>query len=176
MNLNKKICIIFLIVAFCVFAVISLFRYNIGGCVANVIISPVEISLSSGKNFKLNGYETFDSDYTEHNSELSQKLEITEDEAFVLGNLGKYWTKNILQNREIKILQNDLIYYKFSYAKKFENSAFCFKNDKPQNRIAFEKQLNSIRKGKFVILDLDSDKFYPISKENRGILIKQSSL
>ena len=85
---------------------------------------------------------------------------------FIFGNFGKYWAKNLLEGRKVKIEKNDLIYYRFGYLSRFENSAFCLKDGSPTNKTAFEKQLNTIRKGKFIILDLDNDQTYPISKGN----------
>lgn len=131
------------------------------------VVSPVEFILEDGNTIKLNGVETFDSDYTEHNRKLSSILNITEDEAFILGNLGKYWAKNILDGRKIRVGDNDFIYYKFKYLIRFQNSSFGIKNGKPTNKYAFLRQLKSIRKGKFVILDLDTDISYPISKSNK---------
>lgn len=131
------------------------------------VVSPVEFILEDGNTIKLNGVETFDSDYTEHNRKLSSILNITEDEAFILGNLGKYWAKNILDGRKIRVGDNDFIYYKFKYLLRFQNSSFGIKDGKPTNKYAFLRQLKSIRKGKFVILDLDTDISYPISKSNK---------
>ncbi len=131
------------------------------------VVSPVEFILEDGNTIKLNGVETFDSNYTEHNRKLSSILNITEDEAFILGNLGKYWAKNILDGRKIRVGDNDFIYYKFKYLIRFQNSSFGIKDGKPTNKYAFLRQLKSIRKGKFVILDLDTDISYPISKSNK---------
>ena len=131
------------------------------------VLSPIEFRLDDDKTFKLQGVETFDADYTLKNKELVQKLNMTEDEGFILGNFGKYWAKNLIEGRKISIIENDLIYYKFGYLTRLKNSSFAFINGKPSNEQAFLRQLNSIRKGNFVILDLDSDNFYPVSKENR---------
>lgn len=166
MNFKQKFCITVLIIAFICFLSVTIFRQNSGGSVVKEVISPLEFKLSNN-DFKLSGYETFDGDYTQKNSILASKLGITENEAFIMGNLGKYWAKNILFNRKIKITKNDIIYYKFSYARRFENSAFCIKDGKPLNQVGFSKLLKSVRSGKFVILDLDSDECYPVSKENR---------
>lgn len=130
------------------------------------IASPNKIILESGKVYTLNEYKTFDDNYTDNNKYLAQNMHITEDEAFILGNFGKYWAKNILQNRYIKIKNDNLVYYKFGYKTKFENSPYCIKDGKILNQAAFKKQLNTIRKGKFVLVDIDSDNIYPISKKN----------
>ena len=132
------------------------------------VLSPIEFELDNDKIFKLQGVETFDSDYTLKNKELTKSLNITENEAFIYGNFGKYWAKNLIEGRKIFIIKNDLIYYKFGFLTRFKISSFCLQNGKPTNEQAFLRQLNSIRRGKFVILDLDSDISYPISKENRS--------
>ena len=57
----------------------------------------------------------------------------------------------------------DLIYYKYSYQKKLENSAFGIRNNEPCRKSAFYKLLKSIRRTKYGIFV--DNKFYPISKE-----------
>lgn len=150
---------------FIVFLTINIIFNSSGEKLVLKVNSPTDLVLDDG-SWKPSELETFDSSYTDKNKELAKTLNITEDEAFVFGCFGKYWTKNILEGRKIKLTQNDLIYYRFGYTSRFENSAFCIKDNKPTNKRAFEKQLNTIRKGKFVILDLDTDSVYPISKEN----------
>ena len=56
----------------------------------------------------------------------------------------------------------------FRYLAKFVNTPFAFRGGKPVNEQAYNRQLASIRKGHFVILDLDTDSSYPVSKENRA--------
>ena len=73
--------------------------------------SPVEFILDDGE-FKLKEIDTFDAEYTDKNKLISQKLDISEDEAFILGNFGKYWAKNILEGRKVKLAENNIIYYK----------------------------------------------------------------
>ena len=162
--LNKIICIFVLLLSFFIFSMINLAFQNDNTYIINVI-SPVEI-ITEKETFKLNEFSTFDSNYSNKNKEVAKILNITEDEAFILGNLGKYWTKNILDRRKVKITNNDIVYYRFSYVKRFENSAFCLNNNQPTNKAAFERQLNSIRRGKYVLVDLSTDKTYAISKEN----------
>lgn len=152
---------------FLTFLIIELSYKNYNVRTIIKVVSPVEFILEDGNTIKLNEVETFDSDYTEHNRKLSSILKITEDEAFILGNLGKYWAKNILDGRKIRVGDNDFIYYKFKYLIRFQNSSFGIKDGKPTNKYAFLRQLKSIRKGKFVILDLDTDISYPISKSNK---------
>jgi len=131
------------------------------------VISPIEFILNNSLNYKLKDVETFDSDYTEHNKILAEKLGISEDEAFITGSMGRDWAKNILSGRHVKIAENDLTYYKFGYLIRFENSAFCLKQEKPTNIKAFERNLSAIRRGKFVIVNLEDDNIYTVSKSNR---------
>lgn len=151
-----------------VFLVTNLMLNNLEERVVSDVISPVEFVLDNSQKLKIQEIETFSPDYTEHNKELAKTLNITEDEAFILGNLSRYWAMNILQGRKIKIADKDLFYYKFGYLTRLKNSPFAFENRKPTNLQAYNKELNSIRKGKFVILDLDTDISHAVSKENRG--------
>lgn len=131
-------------------------------CVKNVI-SPTEIQLNNDEILKFDDIQTFDASYSSKNKELAAKFGISEDEAFIIGNLAKYWSQNLLNGRDVLVENNDLIYYKYSYQKKLENSAFGIRNNEPCRKTAFEKLLKSIRRTKYGIF-ID-DKFYPISKE-----------
>ena len=131
-------------------------------CVKNVI-SPTEIQLNNNEILKFDDIQTFDASYSPKNKELATKLGITEDEAFIIGNLAKYWSQNLLSGRDVLIENGDLIYYKYSYQKKLENSAFGIRNNEPCRKSAFNKLLKSIRHTKYGIFA--DDKFYPISKE-----------
>ena len=132
----------------------------------NDIKSPVEIVTEKGNIFNISGYEVFYPEYNNQNKILAKKLNMTEDEAFIYGNFGKYWSKKYLVGKKVSIYKNNIQYIGQNYTKKFFNSPYCFKDGKPTNKEAFEKQLKSIRIGDFVIVDLDSDNFYPVSKEN----------
>ena len=166
MGFNKKVvCIICLLMMFITFLVIDVITNRHGEKTIIEVISPIELVFDDG-NFKLGGVDTFDSAYTDKNAMLAKSLNITEDEAFIFGNFGKYWAKNLLGGRKVKVGENDLIYYRFGYLSRYENSSFGLRNGQPTNKAAFERQLNSIRKGKFILLDLDNDKVYSISKEN----------
>ena len=166
MEFNKKIiCLISLLLTFLAFLIIDAVFNNSHERIVTEVISPIEFHLDNG-DFRLNGVSTFDCAYTDKNKDIAKTLGITEDEAFIFGNFGKYWTKNILEGRKVKIGNNDLLYYRFGYLPRFENSAFCLRNGQPTNKYAFEKQLKTIRKGKYIILDLDTDSTYSISEEN----------
>ena len=157
----KKISIILLFLLFITFAVF--FLQSDRSFRVSEVISPVEIMLEEGGVYKIDGLETFDSHFTRKNKILAQNLGISEEEAFILGNLGKYWAENLLSGREIRISDGDLIYYKFSYNTKFLNSPFSIKENKLTNKYAFDKLLKSIRSTKYGIVKGDS--YYPISPE-----------
>ena len=131
-------------------------------CVKNVI-TPTEIQLNNNEILKFDNIQTFDAGYSQKNKELATKLEISEDEAFIIGNLAKYWSQNLLNGRDVLVENGDLIYYKYSYQKKLENSAFGIRNNEPCRKSAFYKLLKSIRRTKYGIFV--DNKFYPISKE-----------
>lgn len=139
-------------------------------CYVKEVISPVEIVLENGEKFEVKGFETFDSGFTQKNKILAKNLNITEEEAFILGNLANYWAKNTLEGREVLPVQGDLIYYKYSYVKKFSNTAFCLKEGKIVNQMAFDKLLKNI--SNYGILS--DGEFYPVNSGKKGILIKKS--
>lgn len=117
--------------------------------------SPLNIQLENGE-FVLDGLDTFDDRYSEHNKILANALNITEIEAFILGNFAKYYAKNLLEGRNVYINDNDLVYYRYSYRDKFFYSAFCVKDMKPCSQSRFEKQLKSIRRSNYKVIDLDT--------------------
>ena len=127
------------------------------------VASPTQIELNNGEKVVISDIQTFDAYYSERNSLLAKSLNITNDEAFIIGNLAKYWAQNILSGRDIILEDNDLIYYKYSYRQKLANSAFGIADNKPMNRVAFAKLLNSVRRSKYVIYK--NEKFYPIAKD-----------
>ena len=131
-------------------------------CVKNVI-SPTEIQLDNDEILKFDDIQTFDANYSLKNKELATKLGITEDEAFIIGNLAKYWSQNLLSGRDVLVENGDLIYYKYSYQKKLENSAFGLINGKPCKKFAFNRLLNKIRHTKYGIYT--DNKLFPISKD-----------
>lgn len=130
----------------------------------NEVTSPVEIKLKGDVVYRLNDFDCFDSYYSDKNKTLAAKLNLTEDEAFILGNLAKYWAKNLLDNRKVYVNNDDLIYYKYSYKRKFENSAFCIKDGKFTNNFAAQKMIKKIRKSNYMILDMDTEVYLPLDK------------
>lgn len=167
MELNKKITCAVLLIAFFIFAVMyNIFSSNDEQTVINVI-SPVDFIINNNDKFKLKDIKTFSPDYTDNNKELAKILNLTEDEAFIFGNFGKYWAKNLLEGRKVKIKDDDLVYYKFGYRTRLTNSPYAIINGKPANEQAFNRQLAAIRRGKFVLLDIDTDMSYPVSKYYR---------
>lgn len=126
-------------------------------------ISPTKIEFENENHLSISDIQTFDSDFSQKNKTLAQKFGITEEEAFVIGNLAKYWAQNLLNGRDIILEKEDLIYYKYSYRQKLANSAFGIQKDKPTNQVAFDKLLKSVRHTKYGIYK--NDKIYPIAKE-----------
>lgn len=158
----------YLIIGFLILLYIMLFLFipQDKGYIVCSITSPLDIKLCDGNVFTSKKFQTFDDLYTEKNKKYAQLFNISNDEAFILGNFGKYWAEKILYGKKIKIADNNLIYQKYDYLAHFENSAFCIKDNKLCNEKAFEREIAKIRKGKFVIADLDSDNTYPISQKN----------
>lgn len=130
----------------------------------NEVTSPVEIKLKGNVVYRLNNFDCFDSYYSSKNTNLASKLNLSEDEAFILGNLAKYWAKNLLDNRKVYVNNDDLIYYKYSYKRKFENSAFCIKDGKFTNNFAAQKMIKKIRKSNYMIFDMDTETYLPLDK------------
>ena len=159
--MNKNFCILFIGFAF-ILTTLLFVRHDESYRVVDVV-SPTYIVLNK-KDVKLNDLDCFDTTFTLKNKNLAKKLNITEEEAFIMGNLGKYWAKNLLKGRLI-YLKNDseIIYLKFDYKEKFKYSGFCLYNDSPFYKEGFDRQLNNIRNTKYSVLDLDSDNSYDVS-------------
>ena len=159
--LKKKLSIAFIILMFIINAIFFVPHKKFYRILD--VKSPLEFVLDK-KNFKLENLETFDSKFTVRNKELANKLNITEEEAFVLGNLGKYWTANLMQGRLVFIKDNsDLIFVKYSYRQKFLHSAFCIQNGSITNPKGLEYRLKQIRKDSFRVLNLDNGNIYKIT-------------
>jgi len=130
------------------------------------IKSPTEIVLDNGE-LKIKDLDCFDGFYSDKNSKLSKKLGISEDEAFILGNLGKYWAENLVKNRRVYIDDNsDFRYNKYSYKTKFYYSGYCLRDGEPCYKEGFENRLSGVRKGEYKVLDLDSNNVYQPSYSN----------
>ena len=155
--LKKKLSILFITLLFLFFALFAA-PHNKTVKIIDVI-SPIHF-ITENKDFKINDFSCFDIYFSENNRALAKNLNITEEEAFVAGNLGKYWAENLLKGRKVYIKGNDLIYYRHSYLTKFLYSGFCLKNGKPFNNEAFEKRLTQIRKGNYVVLNPDNNEIY----------------
>lgn len=156
--LKKNLSLIFIIIAF-IFSLIFFLPHNKILTVRDVESSK-KITFDNGKSIEFSDIDCFDSVYSEKNSELARKIGISEEEAFILGNLSKYWTANILEGRRVILKDNDIIFLKNSYRTKFISSGFCILNFKPTNVKAFENKLIDIRRGKYRVLDLDTNKVY----------------
>lgn len=132
------------------------------------VTSPIEIKLKNDTLYKVSDFDSFDSYYSVKNKNLALRLNLTEDEAFILGNLAKYWAENILNNRKVFVSNDDLIYYKYSYKRKFENSAFCIKDNEFTNSYAAQKLIKNIRKSNYMIFDMDTEEYLPLDKNFRS--------
>ena len=161
--MQRKISYIVILILFFILFLIFLYPKEKEYYVKDVI-SPVEILLSSNRNFKLNNLETFDNYFSEKNKKIASKLKISEEEAFIIGNLGQYWALNLLKGRKINIIDNNLVYYRFEYKTKFMHSPYCIKNENFYNANAGKKLLKNIRKNEYKILDIKTNKTYSISK------------
>lgn len=145
------------------------------------IISPSKF-LIDNKLIEIDNIEYFDNSFSSKNKTLAKELNISEAEAFVLGNLSKYWAENLMQNRLVFVYSNkDLIYSKYSYRQKFLNSGFCLVDSKPYISTNFEEKLVQIRRANYKLLDLDTDKVYEITPENAKkiknfIIVRKSHL
>ena len=173
--LKKKIsiiCLILLAMSYSIFFLLTKEEF----LYVNKVISPVEFILENNQKFFLKGIDYFDSYFSQKNKIYAEKFKISEEEAFIIGNLGKYWAKNLIENREVKIKEDNLIFFKYSYREKFLNSPFAIVNGESTNPAAFEKLINSIRKTKYVIIQ--DEKVFPISKDlelGDFVIIKKSA-
>lgn len=130
------------------------------------VISPCEIIIDSGE-YILKNYDCFDAQYSQKNIKLAKNFGITEDKAFILGNIGKYWASNLIKGRTIYLNKNnDIIFYKYNYTEKFKNTAFCIENNQPCTKDNFEFFANKIDVDKYCVIDLDTDKVYSIGDKN----------
>lgn len=156
--LKKKISIAFVIILFVISSVLTISQDRIYKVLE--VKSPVNLLLDKGY-FSFNDLETFDTTFTEHNKNLALKFGISEEEAFIFGNLGKYWAENLIKNRKVIVKNNsDLIFYKYSYRTKFLYSGYCIKDLKLCNKELFDKKLASIRRAKYKVMDLDTENIY----------------
>lgn len=129
------------------------------------VISPTEFILDNGEIFKVKGLESFDPYFSSRNKELASKLNLSEEDAFVTGNLGKYWARNILEGRKINIYGSEIIYHKFNYRSIFMNSPYCIKDGRFVNPKASEKVIKTVKRTNYRILNLENNKVYPISPD-----------
>ena len=175
---NKKSSFIFVIIMF-VICIVFFIPHNRYYKIIEVI-SPVEFVLDSGKKFVIKDYDTFDARFTDKNKILARNFDITETEAFLLGNIAKNEINNLMKGREVYISKNnDLISFKRSYERRFFYSGYCIKDGKACVSSKFNHRLNSLRKTKFKVLDLESSKVYnatdPEVRKLEHILVLRSN-
>ncbi len=135
------------------------------------VISPCEILLNTGEVFRINNYETFSPFFSERNRELASIFGLSEEDAFVIGSFGKYWAKNLLEGAKVNIYDDVLVYQKYNYLIKFENSPYCIKEGKFCNEKAAEKLIKTIKGTNYELLDVNSGETFPISKEKEGLIV-----
>ena len=135
------------------------------------VISPCEILLNTGEVFRINNYETFSPVFSERNRDLASIFGLSEEEAFVIGNLGKYWAKNLLEGSKVNIYDDILVYQKYNYLIKFENSPYCIKNGNFCNEKAAEKLIKTVKSTNYELLEVNSGETFPISKNKEGLLV-----
>lgn len=160
---RKIVCIIILILLFVLFLIFLHPKEK--EYYVREVISPTEFILDNGEIFKVKGLESFDPYFSSRNKELASKLNLSEEEAFVTGNLGKYWARNILEGRKINIYGSEIIYHKFNYRSIFMNSPYCIKDGRFVNSKASEKVIKTVKRTNYRILNLETDKVYPISPD-----------
>lgn len=160
---RKIVCIIILIFLFVLFLIFLHPKEK--EYYVREVISPTEFILDNGEIFKVKGLESLDPYFSSRNKELASKLNLSEEDAFVTGNLGKYWARNILEGRKINIYGSEIIYHKFNYRSIFMNSPYCIKDDRFVNPKASEKVIKTVKRTNYRILNLENDKVYPISPD-----------
>ena len=158
--MKKNTCIILLIVIFLLSSVFFVPHEKIYK--VKDVLSPVNIILNRGE-FILKDFDCFDSNFTDKNKSFADKLNITEEEAFITGNLGKNWASNLLKGRMVYVKGEDLVYLKYSYKEKFLYSGFCLKDLKPFYKEGFENILNEIRRTEYKVIDVDTKNVYDTS-------------
>jgi len=155
--LKKKISVVFLAI---LFVSIILFQPHDKTYQVLEVKSSLDFVLDKG-NFRISELEAFEPSFSQHNKNLAKRFELTETEAFLLGNLSKYWTEDFMQGRKVSIKKNaDLIYMKNSYKNRFLYSGFCVKDGEIFMPKLFERKIRDIRKDKYRVLDLETNTFY----------------
>ena len=177
--MKNKYSILFIIAVFAVISALFIGKDKV--YIVNDVISPSKIVLNS-REINLTDINYLDSSFTEKNKELAKKLNISEEEAFIIGNLSKYWASETLKGRHVYLTRNsDLIYLKYSYKKRFNYSGFCLKNGKPFYDEGFRKKIDEIRHTKYMVVDLEGDKIYEVNSPevkhlNSYLVIKKAHL
>ena len=158
--LKKKLSIVFVVLLF--LSIVFVIEPHDKLYRVTEVLSPSSFELDSEK-FVIKDLSTFDSKFTERNKVLSKNLGITENEAFILGNLAKYWASDLMKGRTVYKKSDDLIYFKYSYKTKFMHSGYCLIDSKPYSQKAFEKRLSSVRNTKYKVMDIVSGDVFDIA-------------
>lgn len=157
--LKKKISILVILVLF-ILCLIFLVPHDKTYKILEVK-SPKHLVLENG-DFIFEDLDCFDSVFTSHNKELASHLNISETEAFVLGNLGKDYVENLLKGRSVYLKNDDLVYYRYGYKDRFFYSGYCFKDLEPCSKDAFEYRLKGIKRANYKVLDMDTELVYDL--------------
>lgn len=177
--LKKSLSIAFLIIMFVISSIFFIPHKKL--LQVNDIHTSTEFILNNTKH-TIPDIEAFDPYFSIKNKNLALNLNISEEEAFILGNLSKYWAENLLKNRFVYINKDfDLIYLKYSYKERFKHSGFCLINSKPYLNDLFEIRLKELRRAKYQLVDLDTGKYYPITPNNANniknfVILRKSHL
>ncbi len=157
--LKKSLSIIVILILF-VLCVVFLIPHDKTYRIAEVK-SPKHLIFDNGE-FIFKELDCFDSDFTSHNKELAEHLNISETEAFLLGNLGKDYFENLLKGRKVYLKEDDIVYYRYGYKDRFFYSGYCFKDNEPCSKEAFEYRLKGIRRANYKVLDMETENVYEL--------------
>ena len=166
---GKTLCIITILVLFVFFAVFLYPKEKT--CYIEEVRSSCEFLLDSGEIFKIKGCETFDPYFSEKNEKLAPAFGLSKEEAFVIGSFAKYQAKNFLEGGIVNIYGDKLIFQKYDYLTKFKNSPYCIKDGKFCNEKAAAKLIQTVKRTNYVLLDVGTDKTYPLTKEYENLLV-----
>lgn len=178
MQFNKIIIIIVILGIFSAFTGFELCRKS-EKTVLNVIEPAIiEVDLNGNKIFDageticIPDIEAFTANIAKNQSELSNSLNLSNDDALKLGYITDEFTESLLSNKNVKLKftgkenQNcryaDIYINNQSYKEKLLNSGLGFVNGKPLYKDTFKKKLLKARKYILVILNHKSNKFHTL--------------
>lgn len=178
MQFNKIIIIIIILGIFSAFTGFELCRKS-EKTVLNVIEPAIiEVDLNGNKIFDageticIPDIEAFTANIAKNQSELSNSLNLSNDDALKLGYITDEFAESLLSNKNVKLKftgkenQNcryaDIYINNQSYKEKLLNSGLGFVNGKPLYKDTFKKKLSKAGKYNLVILNHKSNKFHTL--------------